>query len=330
MTGNSLDAVLDELFAHGTQPPSGSGVSLAAVVLHRGQVVAERYGTRPDTVFGPGGPVDADTTLVSWSMAKSITHALVGILVDEGRMQVDRPVNIAEWAGDARSAITLGDLLRMRDGLDFVEEYVEGAGGSDVIEMLFNSGAADVAAYARSRPAKFPAGSHYSYSSGTTNIVSSLISDVVGRGDDMRRFIVDRLFGPLGMTSAAPRFDDAGTFIGSSYVYATARDFARFGSLYLRRGECNGRQLLSREWVDTAFDMHTLDPDNQHGYSHHWWLWFGRPDTLAALGYEGQRTVIDTNRDLVVVHLGHWPAETQPRLDALLDQIVTVFPSGTR
>ena len=335
-----LDPLLDQLFAHGTKPPAGSGITLATVVIHRGRIVAERYGTRPDTVFGPGGPVDENTTLVSWSMAKSITHALVGLLVDEGRMHPDQPVDIPEWRGDIRSTITLRDLLRMRDGLDFVEEYVIPENTipentipdnvipdnvipvSDVIEMLFGSGADDVAAYARSRPARSTPGETFSYSSGATNIVCSLIADIVGRGDAFKDFIVSRLFEPLGMSSAVPRTDPAGTFIGSSFVYATARDFARFGGLYLNGGEWEGRRILSREWVENSFDMHALDPDNGHGYSHHWWLWNGRRRTIAALGYEGQRTIVDPDRDLVLVHLGIWPADTQRRLDQILDGIL--------
>lgn len=329
-----VSSALGELFDHGTVPPDGSGISLATVVVHRGHIVAERYGTQPDSVFGPGGAVDEATTLVSWSMAKSITHALVGMLVAEGRMDPGARAAVAEWVDDDRSSITLRDLLRMRDGLHFVEDYVadeSGAVVSHVIDMLFGDGASDVASYARSRPLAHAPGSVWSYSSGTTNIISSLVAEVLDadsstRAESMRSFIVDRLLGPLGMASAVPRFDDAGTFIGSSYVYATARDFARFGYLYLRGGEWDGREVLPRSWVDSAFDMHAVDPDSGHGYSHQWWLWKGRADAAAALGYEGQRTIVDTSRDLVVVHLGKWGADTAPRLDGLLNQIVESFP----
>lgn len=329
-----IENVLDELFAHGVTPPEGSGVSLATVVVHRGRIVAERYGVQPDSAFGPGGTVDESTTLISWSMAKSITHAVVGMLVAEGRLDPAAPAPVSEWVDDPRSEITLGDLLRMRDGLHFVEDYVVDESGnsvSHVIDMLFGEGAADVASYARSRPLAHAPGSVWSYSSGTTNVISSLVSDVLDpngdtRGESTRTYITGRLFDPLGMASAVPRFDDAGTFIGSSYVYATARDFARFGYLYLRGGEWDGREILPRRWVDTAFEKHAVDPDTGHGYSHQWWVWKGRDDTAAALGYEGQRTIVDTSRDLVVVHLGKWVSDTQPRLDALLDRIVRSFP----
>lgn len=324
-----MDGALDELFGVRGEP---AGVSLAALVVHRGRIVRERYGHQPDTLFGPGGPVDRNTTLISWSMAKSITHALVGILVNDGRIEsqidIDSPVNVPEWSNSPRASITMGDLLRMRDGLDFVEDYVIDESGnvaSDVIAMLFGEGTDDVAAYARSRPAKHAPGSVWSYSSGTTNIICSLLGELVGGQDRMRAFIEDRLFAPLGMSSATPRFDTAGTFIGSSYVYATARDFARFGYLYLRGGRWVDRQVVPSSWVDTAHHMHAVDPENGHGYSWHWWNWNARPETMAALGYEGQRIIVDPTRDLVVVHLGKWVADTQPELDRHLTSIVESF-----
>ncbi len=320
-----MDASLDELFGEGGDPP---GISLATAVVHHGRIVRERYGHQPDTVFGPGGPVDRDTTLISWSMAKSITHAIVGILVDEGRIDIDAPVSIPEWEASPRASITLRDLLRMRDGLDFVEDYIvdeSGTSRSDVIAMLFGEGAEDVAAYARARPSSHAPGSNWSYSSGTTNIICSVVGDLMGGREAMQSLLHDRLFDPLGMTSAAPRFDAVGTFIGSSYVYATARDFARFGYLYLRGGRWVDRQIVPESWVATVGDMHAVDPESGHGYSWHWWNWNARPETMAALGYEGQRIIVDPTRDLVVVHLGKWIAETHPELDRHLTSIVESF-----
>ena len=325
---NIIEQVADELFSAGASPAPGRGISLAMVVVHRDEVVFERYGVQPDTAFGPGGPVTSDTPLISWSMAKCITHALVGMLADDGRLDALAPASVGEWSSDERRFITLDHLLKMRDGLDFVEEYVDtpGARTPDVISMLFAEGATDVAAYARSRPLKHPPGTVWNYSSGTTNIVSRLVGDVVGHGETMNDFMQRRLFGPLGMSSATARFDESGTFIGSSYVYATARDFARFGQLYLHRGRWAGRQLVSQAWVDGASELHATDPDSGHGYGRHWWLWKSDPAVLAALGYEGQRIIVDTRRDLVVVHLGKWVAETQPALDATLTRVLEAFP----
>lgn len=308
----------DELFAEGAP-----GVSLALVVVHRGLITIERYGRQPDTVFGPGSPVDSGTTLVSWSMAKSIVHCATSMLIDDGRLDPDRPAPVAEWT-DGRSAITLDDLLRMRDGLDFVEEYVEGEGAPTphVIEMLFGAGASDVAGFAASRPLRHAPGVVWNYSSGTTNIIARILGELLGGREGLERFLRDRLFSAIGMTTAEPVFDDSGTFIGSSYVYSSARDFARFGYLYLNDGLWNGRRIVSVDRVREAAESHAVDPDTGHGYGRHWWLWRNRSHVLAALGYEGQRIIVDPERDLVVVHLGKWVVEHQPRLDELLDRIV--------
>lgn len=327
-----VDHAIERLF-----DSDAPGTSLATVVLHHDRVVRERYGHQPDTVFGPGGPVDANTTLISWSMAKSITHAMVGIMVNEGLIDIDAPVDIPEWHSadnasfDPRSTITLRHLLQMRDGLAFVEDYVIDESGniaSDVIQMLFGEGAGDVAAYACSRPVKHEPGAVWSYSSGTTNIICRIIGTCLGGTEATRSFLQNRVFAPLGMNSASARFDEAGTFIGSSYVYATARDFARFGQLYLHGGRCGDARVLPESWVATARDMHAVDPDNGHGYAWHWWNWNGRPEVMAACGYEGQRIIVDPARDVVVVHLGKWVADTQPQLDRHLTTILEAFGVG--
>ena len=133
----------------------------------------------------------------------------------------------------------------------------------------------------------------WNYSSGTTNIVARIAGDVVGGGaDSMRTFLQDRLFGPLGMASASPRFDDAGTFIGSSFLYATAQDFARFGYLYLRDGTWDGARLLPEGWVDHARAPVPVPATEEFGYGAHWWLWREYPGAFAAHGYEGQYVIV--------------------------------------
>ena len=213
---DTIASVADELFA----PDAPHGLSLALLLMHRGEVVFERYGTQPDTIFGPGGPVDADTTLISWSMAKSITHAAVGLLVGDGLLELDRPAAVPSWRGTPKESITLQDLLDMRSGLEWVEDYVDDQ-VSHCIEMLFGAGQHDMAAYAAALPVVAAPGSTWNYSSGTTNIICRIVGDVVGGGrEGMEAFLAERLFGPAGMTSAIPKFDTAGTFVGSSYVYA--------------------------------------------------------------------------------------------------------------
>jgi CubicO group peptidase (beta-lactamase class C family) len=308
-----LATAVDRLLA---QPPE-LGLTLAVLAVHRGRIVAEGYGT--DT-----GP---DTTLVSWSVAKSVTHALVGLLVGESRLDLDLPAPVPAWRDDARAAITLRHLLAMTPGLRFVEDYVD-AGVSHCIDMLFGAGQADVAGYASALPLDHPPGTWWNYSSGTTNIVSRIAGDAVGGGEaGMRSYLAERLFGPLGMVSAAPRFDAAGTFVGSSFLYATARDFARFGYLYLRNGTWEDRPLLPRGWAEYARVPETSVPDTEDfGYGAHWWLWRDEPGMFGAHGYEGQYTLVVPSRDLVVVRLGKTPAELRPALAAVLRSVVQAFP----
>jgi CubicO group peptidase (beta-lactamase class C family) len=215
----------------------------------------------------------------------------------------------------------------MRPGLRFVEDYVD-AGISHCIDMLFGAGAADHAAYAAAQPLDHRPGTVWNYSSGTTNIVARIVGDVVGGGEaGMRAFLASELFGPAGMASADPRFDAAGTFVGSSYVYATAHDFARFGALYLADGVADGRRILPVCWVDHARTPTPGVPDTEpFGYGAHWWLWRDEPASLGAHGYEGQYTVVVPSRELVVVRLGKTPAELRPNLVAELRRLVRAFP----
>jgi CubicO group peptidase (beta-lactamase class C family) len=331
----TVDDVVRRLLAHTPE----LGVTLAVLAVHRGEVVAEGYG--PDT--------DETTPLISWSMAKSITHAAVGVLVRDGRLELDVPAPVPAWAGTEKAAITTQQLLEMRPGLRFVEDYVD-AEISHCIDMLFGAGTADHAAYAAALPLDHPPGTVWNYSSGTTNIVARIVGDVVGGGEaGMRAFLTAEVFEPAGMTSADPRFDAAGTFVGSSYVYATARDFARFGELYLHDGVAPGhdgvapghdgmapghdgagdrRRILPVGWVDHARRPTPGVPDSEpFGYGAHWWLWRDEPGSLGAHGYEGQYTVVVPSRELVVVRLGKTPAELRPNLVAELRRLVRAFPT---
>ena len=318
-----VERAADALFGRDPQ----RGTTLALVVMHRGQFVFERYGVQPDTIFGPGGPVTADTALISWSMAKSITHAAVGILVGEGRLSLTAPAPVPSWKGTEKEAITLQHLLDMRSGLQWVEEYSLDA-PSDVVEMLYGAGAADMAAYASGLPLAHAPGDVWNYSSGTSIIVSRIIGDVVGGGrEGMEAFLRDRLFLPAGMTTAVPKFDDSATFIGSSYVYATARDFARFGELYRNDGiAADGTRVLPAGWSAHAATFTAVDPDGPFSYGAHWWLWPDFPGSLACHGYEYQRTVVLPDREMVVVHLGK---TTDEGADELHVHLRTVFQSAS-
>jgi CubicO group peptidase (beta-lactamase class C family) len=261
-------------------------------------------------------------------MAKSITHALAGLVVGDGRLDIQAPADVPEWRapGDPRAAVTLDQLLRMSAGLAFTEAYVPGA-PSDVIEMLFGAGQRDVAAFAAAFPLAHPPGSHFSYSSGATNIVSRALARALeAHGPAFEAFMRERLFAPIGMTSAAPRFDEAGTFIGSSFCFATARDFARFGLLYLRDGQWDGRRLLPAGWVDYARTPTHQQAECVDGpYGAHWWLGLAGPGSFSANGYEGQYTVICPDRDLVIVRNGVTAEANQPLVKTWLADLAALF-----
>jgi CubicO group peptidase (beta-lactamase class C family) len=318
----TIDDRIDEIFSR----PDQLGVSLAMVVMVDGDVVVERYGVQPATVFGPETAVTADTTLISWSTAKSMVHAAVGILVGDGLLDPAAPAPVPEWEGTPKAAITLLDLLEMRPGLRFVEDYVDGD-VSHCLTMLFGDGNTDMAGYAAGLPLDHRPGTVWNYSSGTTNIICRIVGELLGGRQATERFLHERLFGPVGMSSAIPKFDDAGTWVGSSYVYATAGDFARFGELYRNDGvTATGVRLLPQGWADHGRTFVAHDPEGagRHGfdYGRHWWMWPELPGSIAAHGYEGQYVVVVPDRALTLVHLGKTPREAQPELVAQLGRLI--------
>ena len=304
--------------------------TFAVLVVHRGRIVAERYQGALEHFDRPPTPVTAETPLLSWSMAKSVLHAGVGLLVGAGRLDLDAPAPVPEWAdpGDPRHAITQRQLHAMRDGLDIAEEYVEGH-VTDTIEMLFGDGQSDMAHFAAERPLAAPPGTRFNYSSGTSNIISGIVARTVGPGESYARFLHSRLFGPLGMTSADPEFDEAGTWVASSTLRASARDYARFGQLYLRAGMWDGVRLLPSGWVDDARTWVSEDPDDASPYGAHWWGVAG--DTLGtfrASGFEGQSITLCPSLDLMVVRLGKTPHEREPNLIPWRIAMVQAFARG--
>jgi CubicO group peptidase (beta-lactamase class C family) len=318
--------LVDQLFAR----PADEGVTLALLIQQGGEVVAERYGTQPANVFQPALEITAESTLISWSMAKSITHAAVGIVVGDGLLDLEAPAPVPEWEGTPSAEITTLQLLEMRSGLRFVEDYVDDQ-VSHCIEMLFGESGPSHAAYAAALPLDHPPGTFYSYSSGTTNIVARILGDIVsgGAADPHQRrmatetFLRDRLFGPAGMQSAIAKFDAAGDFVGSSYVYATARDFARFGELYRHDGvTAGGERILPVGWRDHAATPVSHDDENGCDYGRHWWVWPEFPGSLACHGHEGQYIVVVPDQELVIVHLGKTDADASPQLRARLRSMI--------
>jgi len=308
---------VEHAFAPEAMPELGE--THALVIIQAGRLVLERYASG----FGP------DVTCKSWSMAKSITQALVGLLAGDGLIDIHAPADVPQWrgGGDPRGEITLDQLLRMSSGLAFVEDYSP-EHPSDVIEMLFGGGQDDMAAFAASFPLAHPPGSFFCYSSGTTNIIAGCAARALGAdGPAFEAFMRQRLFGPLGMTSADPRFDAAGTFIGSSYCFATPRDFARFGLLYLRGGVWEGRRLLPEGWVDYARTPTFQQPGGEIDgpYGAHWWLDLAGEGSFSANGYDGQYIVICPDRDLIIVRHGATPIALQPDLKAWVKALAARF-----
>ena len=318
-----LAPLLDEVF----DDDGPLAVTYAVVVVHGGRIVAERYHGALEHFDRPPTPVTVETPLLSWSLAKSMLHAVVGILVGEGRLDLDTPVDVPEWSdpADPRHALTLRVLLAMRDGLEWAEDYTDD-GVSDVIQMLFGEGQADMAHYAADRPLAAAPGTRFLYSSGTSNIVSGIVARTVGPGAEYARFLHGRLFGRIGMSSADPEFDEAGTWAASSSLRATARDFARFGLLYLRDGMWEGTRLLPAGWVDYARTWVSVDPEDGMPYGAHWWGVAG--DTLGTFragGFGGQTITICPPLDLVVVRLGDTPYEHRQKLVPWRAAVVGAF-----
>ena len=270
----------------------------AVVILYKGQLIAERY----------ADGFTAKTKLLGWSMTKTVTGALIGILVKQGKLMIDAPAPVPEWrnANDPRHSITISNLLQQRSGLDFEENYSK---ASDATRMLFQK--ADMGGFTASRPLKSQPGTVFKYSSGNSNILSRIIRQTVG--DSLYySFPYTQLFYKLGMYSAVIEPDASGTFVGSSYMYATARDWARFGLLYLNDGVFNKERILPEGWV--AQSTRPASADKQ-GYGYQIWLNTGGDtlikrypaapaDMFYADGFESQLIFIIPSKNLVVVRLG--------------------------
>lgn len=294
LTRAEVDAQLDRDFGELSQGPNTTD---AVLVVQGGRIVAERY--RPG--FG-----DASTPHLSWSMAKSFTNALIGFLVADGKLDIYRPAPVPQWQdpADPRHAITTDELLRMASGLQWKEDYL--APDSDTVAMLYGDGKDDMAAYAASKPLAEPPDTRIYYSTGTSNILSGIVGRAVGTGDAYRRFIDRRLLRPLGIDIADAHlgWDGAGQLVGSSVFDLTARDFARFGLLFLRGGAWDGRQLLPSTWVDYSRTP-TPPPHGWDKYAAHWWTYPDCPGGFRAGGIAGQHIVLCPTLDLEVVVLSN-------------------------
>lgn len=310
------------------------GTTQALVVLRDGRVLAERYGEG----------INPDTRLLSRSLAKTITAALVGLMVSDGRLALDSPVPVQAWnqPGDPRGTITLRHLLQMTSGLEHRESGAP-IQDSDTVRMLFADGARDMAAYAEAKPIARPPGSGFVYSTADTMIVADMMTRMLTRSDrpEARRdammdFVRGRLMDPARLPSLTPEFDARGTMIAGAMMHMTARDYARFGELLRNRGRVSGHQLLPARWV--AF-MTEPSPRNP-AYGAQLWLnrkgGIGNPlfpgrasrKLFAAVGHQGQYILVSPAQRVVVVRLGVTTRKQMPALRAALADLMEMFPYG--
>ncbi len=311
-TTPALDRILDD------DALAGPGIR-AIVVVHGGRIVAERY----------GAGFSASSPLLGWSMTKSVVAGLVGMLVKDGRLTLEQS---AGWpaTGD-RARIRIADLLAMSSGLRFNESY---GAVSDVTRMLYLQ--PDMAGFAREQPPLHPPGEYWSYSSGSANILSRIVQDAAAPLG--AAYPAERLFKPLGMTSATLETDEYGTLVGSSYMYASARDWARYGWFLAQGGVWGGQEFLPPGYV--AMMATPAAPSGGEYGQGLVWLWgsdgvapgqnpdadFGIPaDTFWMEGHDGQSTAIIPSHQLVIVRLGLTPSrdhyQPQPLVKALLEAL---------
>jgi CubicO group peptidase (beta-lactamase class C family) len=301
--------------------PEDTRRTKAIAVIYKGQLIAEQYATG----------VNQNTPLLSWSMAKSITTLQVGLLVNDGLLDIFQPANVPLWQNEAtHNKITLDHLLRMSSGLAFTENY---GGASDAPYML--SIAPSAAHYAEDKPLIHEPNTFWAYSSGTSNIIAGIVKRTIG-GDFQQyyEYTQNKLFKPLNIKTAQLEPDSAGTFIGSSYIYASARDWAKLGQLMLQDGVWLDKRILPKGWVNYANSATNTDPLNHYGAQ--FWLngdpddknlkrtWPTVPnDTYSMNGYQGQYVVIIPSKDLVVVRLGFTTPGEDKGIEALLAGVVS-------
>lgn len=266
----------------------------AVLVLKDDKVIAERY--------APG--FSASTRFMSWSMAKSFLNALVGILVNKGEMKIHDKLSADEWSdSEEKKEITVDQLLHMTSGLKFRSSIKI---ATDESKMLFL--AKDMANYAASQALEKEPGTRWLYSSGNSLILSRHIKKILGK-EEYLDFIYRELLFKIGMSSAVVETDLTGTWVASSYLYATARDFARFGQVYLHNGVHNGERLFPSWWI--PYTEEALSLSNKAGYGAHFYsndhnIWKDLPtDTLMAKGFLGQLIAIIPSKGIVAVRLGN-------------------------
>jgi CubicO group peptidase (beta-lactamase class C family) len=323
-----LARAVDALFT-----AEGIGETRAVVVMHGGEVVAERYAE------GYG----RQTRFLGWSMSKTVTAVMIGMLVADGRLHLDRSPPIPRWqrAGDPRGEITLRQLLQMRSGLQH-EEKADPVYTSAEVRMMFLDGRDDQAGWAEAQPLEHEPGRQFEYSTPTAAILSDVVARVLvpdgsaaERQQAVSEFLRARVSVPLRMDSLTAEYDRAGTIMGGSMVWANARDWARFGEFLRHKGSVRGAQIVPRGWIEFMTAPSPRAPD--HGAM----TWLNRasggdrdvlfadqgPKSLfAAVGHLGQYVLVSPGQKLTVVRLGKTDEADRGALVDALAKIVALYP----
>ncbi|HTT97788.1 MAG TPA: serine hydrolase [Rhizomicrobium sp.] len=323
--GIAVDPSQDPELAKILDDPALTGPGMrAVVVVHNGRILGERYGEG----------FSADTPLLGWSMTKSITGAIIGTLVRDGKLSLDAKELLSPWSADSRGLVKLSDLTAMSSGLEFNEDYGD---VTDVTRMLYLE--PDMAGFASAKPLAGDIGKVWSYSSGTTNVLSRIWQNAAG--ETSLTWPRTALFNPLGMKSAIFETDARGTFVGSSYVYATARDWARFGLFMQQDGEWNGTRILPEGYVNW---MQNEAPASKGEYGNGQ-VWLHGPsgstpdgenpdtgfdipdDAFWFLGHDGQSVAVIPSKKLVVVRLGLTPSNLGYKSQGLVAALAKFVPA---
>ncbi|MGD8941821.1 MAG: serine hydrolase [Desulfobacterales bacterium] len=318
-----LESAIDAAFAEPS--PQNLRKTRAVVIVYGGKLIAERY--------APG--FDPNTPQLAWSMSKSVTNALVGLLVKKGKLQLNSPAPVPEWqqADDPRQKITLDQLMRMSAGLEFNEAY---APFSDAVYMFYDS--RDFAAYAALKPLEAEPDAKWNYSSGTANIIARIVRQAIEKEHtNYYEYLYRNLFHKIGMLSLVMEPDPSGTIVGSSYMFATPRDWARFGLLYLQDGIWDGERILPEGWVKYTTTPTSQAPKGEYGAL--FWLNAGAPenpsdrlmpsvptDVFFARGFQEQRVFIVPSRKLVLVRFGATSDRSAWSDDAFVADVLTALP----
>ncbi|MEZ7505640.1 serine hydrolase domain-containing protein [Flavobacterium sp. Arc2] len=264
----------------------------SVIVIHKDRIIAEKY----DTGF------DKDSKILGWSMTKSITATIFGILEKQGKYDIYKPAPIVEWQKDKRKNITTNDLLHMNSGLEWEENY---STICDATKMLFQ--AENMGRVQLEKPSVFEPNTHWNYSSGTTNLLSYILRNQFKTHQEYLDFWYSALIDKIGMKSMVVETDMAGNFVGSSYSWATTRDWSKFGLLYLHKGNWNGEQLFDAGWAEYVAGP---TKGSKGDYGAHFWLNAGGKfpdvprDMFYCSGFQGQMVAIIPSMDLVIVRMG--------------------------